>query len=120
VAKQLNAFRELAMGDLSKAAGARLWSFLTLGYRARIAKRIALQLLDRSLQETALDQPEAILTQSRQEARDQVKSYIDVVRTTAEFAEWERLFSLWHVIHIPFVYLLVLCGVIHVFAVHMY
>jgi hypothetical protein len=120
VATQLNAFRELAMGDLSKAAGARLWSFLTLGYRARIAKRIALQLLDRALQETALDRPQVILTQSRQEARDEVTSYIDVVRATAEFAEWDRLFSLWHVMHIPSVYLLVLCGGIHIFAVHTY
>jgi hypothetical protein len=30
------------------------------------------------------------------------------------------MFALWHVAHIPFVYLLVLSAVVHVVAVHMY
>ncbi len=39
---------------------------------------------------------------------------------TSQLAVWERLFSLWHVVHIPFIYLLVLSGIVHVVAVHMY
>lgn len=122
VTTQLTAFRELAMGEQSSVASTRIWSFMTLGHRARIAKRNTLQLVDRALQEGALHRQwgEATLMQYRQQAREQVERYIDVVRTTVEFAEWERLFSLWHVVHIPFVYLLVICGVIHVVAVHMY
>lgn len=38
----------------------------------------------------------------------------------AQFATYERLFSLWHTIHIPFLYVLVLTAVVHVVAVHAY
>ena len=33
---------------------------------------------------------------------------------------YERLFALWHVAHIPFVYLLVVSAIVHVVAVHAY
>jgi hypothetical protein len=42
------------------------------------------------------------------------------VLQVAHFASWERLFSLWHVLHLPFVYLMVICALVHVFAVHAY
>lgn len=38
----------------------------------------------------------------------------------AQFATYERLLARWHVIHIPFLYLLVLTTVVHVIAVHAY
>ena len=38
----------------------------------------------------------------------------------AQFGAFERIFSLWHVMHIPLVYLLVLSAAYHVLAVHMY
>lgn len=52
--------------------------------------------------------------------RREVVSYHLSVMRVALFAAWERLFSLWHVAHIPFVFLLVLAGVVHVVAVHAY
>lgn len=39
---------------------------------------------------------------------------------TAQFSGYERLFALWHVVHIPFLFLLVLSSVVHVVAVHAY
>ena len=33
---------------------------------------------------------------------------------------YERMFSLWHILHVPFVFMLVISGVVHVIAVHMY
>jgi hypothetical protein len=36
------------------------------------------------------------------------------------FSAWERLFALWHVAHVPFVYILALSAVAHVVAVHAY
>lgn len=49
-----------------------------------------------------------------------VRRYLNAVVRVAQFTAYERLFSLWHVAHIPFVYLLVLSAVIHVIAVHAY
>jgi hypothetical protein len=44
---------------------------------------------------------------------------LSVVRV-AQFSAYERLFALWHVLHVPFVYLLVLTAAFHIFAVHAY
>lgn len=38
----------------------------------------------------------------------------------AQFSSFERLFALWHVVHIPFLCLLVITAIIHVVAVHAY
>jgi hypothetical protein len=42
------------------------------------------------------------------------------VRRAAQFATFEKLFSLWHVVHVPFLCMLVITAVIHVVAVHAY
>ena len=51
-------------------------------------------------------------------------STIDATLTSlqraAQFTTYERLFSLWHVLHIPFVYMMVFSAIAHVVAVHMY
>jgi hypothetical protein len=49
-----------------------------------------------------------------------VREHLRRVRRVAELGSWERLFSLWHVFHLPFFYMLVLAALIHVLAVHMY
>ncbi|MET0087697.1 MAG: hypothetical protein ABW082_14430 [Sedimenticola sp.] len=38
----------------------------------------------------------------------------------AEFNGYERLFALWHVLHLPFFFLMFITGIFHVIAVHMY
>lgn len=38
----------------------------------------------------------------------------------AEFGFYERLFGLWHLFHIPLVYMLFIAAVIHIVAVHLY
>jgi hypothetical protein len=49
-----------------------------------------------------------------------IHQYLDSVRSVATFHAYERLFSLWHVLHVPLLFLLVIAAVIHVVAVHMY
>jgi hypothetical protein len=50
----------------------------------------------------------------------QIDEYLVGLQRVAQFSVYERLFSLWHVLHIPFVALLVVSAVYHVVAVHMY
>lgn len=38
----------------------------------------------------------------------------------SQFSTYERLFALWHVAHLPFVYMLAASAIVHVVAVHMY
>jgi hypothetical protein len=54
------------------------------------------------------------------QARKLVRRFLIAVVKVAHFTAYEKLFSLWHVAHIPFVYLLVISAVVHVLAVHAY
>jgi hypothetical protein len=53
-------------------------------------------------------------------ARRLVHDYLAAAQRVAMFSAWERIFSWWHVAHVPFVYILVLSSVVHVVAVHAY
>lgn len=49
-----------------------------------------------------------------------LQRYLDAAVGAARFGAVERLFSLWHVAHLPLVVILVLTALFHVLAVHMY
>ena len=56
--------------------------------------------------------------------RETASGYIDdrlsATRRVVEFAAFERLFSLWHALHLPLFLMLLVAGVVHVVAVHVY
>jgi hypothetical protein len=54
------------------------------------------------------------------QAKKMVRRYIVAVVRVAQYTAYARLFSLWHVAHIPFVYLLIISAIVHVVAVHAY
>lgn len=53
-------------------------------------------------------------------ARSLLRAYLRELKEVAQFRSYERLFSLWHVLHVPFVFMLVFSAIVHVVAVHMY
>lgn len=65
-----------------------------------------------------------IVRAQRRDLERSMKSFIHEhlrrVRRVAELGTYERLFSIWHVFHLPFFYMLVVAALIHVLAVHMY
>jgi hypothetical protein len=56
--------------------------------------------------------------------RELAGSYIDqrliATRRVAEFQAYERLFSLWHALHLPLIFMLIVAAVVHIVAVHVY
>lgn len=56
--------------------------------------------------------------------RDTALGYIDdrlaATRRVVEFGAFERLFSLWHALHMPLFLMLIVAGIVHVIAVHVY
>jgi len=50
----------------------------------------------------------------------QLTAYSAALRKAAQFRVYERLFALWHILHVPFFVLLVLSAIAHVVAVHLY
>jgi len=54
------------------------------------------------------------------EDMDLVDDYMLAAQRSAQFLPLERLFSLWHVLHLPLVFIMVLSVIAHIIAVHMY
>ncbi|RDH85730.1 MAG: pyridine nucleotide-disulfide oxidoreductase [endosymbiont of Galathealinum brachiosum] len=51
---------------------------------------------------------------------DSVNRYTLALRHIAAFKLYERLFSLWHILHLPLFIMMIITAVIHIFAVHIY
>ena len=100
----------------------KLMRVLTLGMRLRITRSRT-----RSFIKGALKLRAKQAGWSRQEHRRHKKdakrflnNYLATVRKVAEMGFYERVFSFWHVLHLPLFFMLAIAGVIHVVAVHMY
>lgn len=51
---------------------------------------------------------------------DYIRQRIDATKQVANFKAFTQLFSLWHVLHLPLFFMLLIAGIVHVFAVHVY
>lgn len=49
-----------------------------------------------------------------------IHTYLKAVRDVSQFHTYQELFSWWHILHIPLVYMLVFSAIFHVISVHMY
>ena len=49
-----------------------------------------------------------------------VDDYLDAVQRAAQLGAYERLLALWHVLHVPLVWMLLASAIAHVVAVHAY
>ena len=49
-----------------------------------------------------------------------IDNALQAVQRRSQFSTYERLFSLWHVVHVPFLFMLVITAIVHVVAVHAY
>lgn len=99
-----------------RSLGAYVWHFLTLGLtRSVIEFRCA-----RELQRLLRSERRPEFHKGAPEAIALVSSYLREVERVAHFTTYERLFSLWHVLHIPLIYLLAASTMFHILAAYMY
>jgi len=49
-----------------------------------------------------------------------INNHVSLVGRVAQFSFYERLFALWHVLHLPIFFMMIISAVFHVLAVHMY
>ncbi len=66
----------------------------------------------------------AVIASQRKRLRLTARSYIErrlaATRRVAAFESYERLFSLWHTLHVPLIFMMIIAAVVHVIAVHVY
>ncbi len=64
--------------------------------------------------------PKSLPVKQRKVLLRHIGAQLESVRKVAEFHFYERLFAIWHVLHFPLFLMLVISGIVHVIAVHMY
>jgi hypothetical protein len=110
VKREIEAYAQLA-GRQPVQWYARAWYFVALG----VARLMVQYRIGRAI---------AALPGGARADRDSLRrASCDTLRAmqrVAQFTAYERLFSLWHILHVPFVFMLVASAVVHVVAVHMY
>ncbi len=99
-----------------------LLSILTLGLTTRISYWILVRRLRKDQQHN-----KRYIALSRAERREHfdpvrihIASYLSTVRKISGWIFYERLFSLWHMLHLPIFFMLIITGFVHVYAVHVY
>ena len=108
-------------------AGARLSLFgllkpLTIAFMtARLRWRLHAY-VRRALRASARTNP--VIASQRKRLRATARSYIQrrlaATRRVAAFQSYERLFSLWHTLHVPLIFMMFIAAVVHIIAVHVY
>ena len=79
-------------------------------------KRKVLRLLNKIYQENSENKP---VPDSKLVTR-LISHYMLALRRVAAFRVYERLFSNWHMLHLPLFFMMIMTAVVHIFAVHLY
>ena len=121
VEKELADFQKYALDKRPNMISEAL-RFLTLSFvRITVERRCRRQLRDTMKALAGARQWDGDKLERRLEASVLlVRAYLNASQRVAEFSVYDRLLQLWHVAHVPLVYLLVISGIAHVVAVHMY
>jgi hypothetical protein len=100
----------------------RLWRFMSLRHKGKVLSRQIRHDLKKTMSAEAKKNKwgRGQLRLNFVIAKQQVDDFVMAVIQYAQLGSWTRLFSLWHVAHVPFLYLLLFSGIAHVIAVHLY
>lgn len=95
---------------------------MRLGFKTRRGYRRIVEHVEMQLDRQAMNSP--VVRQHRDRllvlTSAFVKDHLNLVRRVATFVAYDRLFALWHKVHLPFFYLLLVTAIVHVIAVHAY
>jgi hypothetical protein len=124
VEKSLEKFSARAEG-YAKQSGLGFGNFIMIGFQAALLSRSLSKELHRIMQAQAQEGNFSAAQREGMEKmfgeyREKIVSYLHAVKDAAQFNTYERLFSWWHIFHIPLVYMMVFSAFYHVYAVHAY
>lgn len=124
IEKKLEEFRAITT-RVSKSRSTGFIHFATIGIRGALLQRSLVKELHHAIYSQAKEKNWNAAQMQRvdqlyEDSKKQIEYIIKAVLDVAQFHTYERLFSWWHIFHIPLVYLLIFSGIFHVVAVHMY
>jgi len=124
VEKRLEDFRARADG-YAKQSNVGFVNFIMVGFQTALlsrslSKELHLIMLNQAAQSNfnaaQLASTEALF----KDYQAKIASYLKALRDASQFHTYERMFSWWHIFHIPLVYMMVFSAFYHVYAVHAY
>jgi hypothetical protein len=119
--KELHSVSEELLGDrFTRTISTRrclLWTIKYYVVRIRLYFLIHRELRARAMVSETL---QANTRNLRKTANAYAAQQVGLMRQVAQLSFYERLFSLWHVFHLPLFLVLVISALVHVLAVHMY
>jgi len=121
VESRLTEFQSYALAE-NLGFGRSALRLFTLGTRRRILYAQCATDLKRVMRERAEVrqwEPEKLRRRLGRATR-LVHEFLVSVQKVSQFDVYDRMFRMWHVAHVPLVYLLLLSAIAHVVAVHMY
>ena len=124
VQKMLTEFRDYAL-DPAKVGQINPVRFITLKVQMKLlSRKVTIALEDAMYADAHIKKWNEAqmkrLDQMFYQNRDFIKNYLSSIEEIAHFKTYEYLFSLWHLFHVPLVFMLVFSGIWHVIAVHKY
>jgi hypothetical protein len=115
---------QFAVGEFSSKAGffSAFYHAVATPLRARSAKSRVMAHAYADIARNARNQAWTRAEERRHArlVRQHIDDFFLAVTRAAHLSLWERIFAFWHVIHVPLFFLLLVSGVIHVIAVHIY
>jgi hypothetical protein len=106
-----------------KAIIARLPHLLIGAPRVALARWIVNREINRAVN-NAVRRESALIAQHAHRIAAVTRSYanrrLEAGRRIAEYKAYAQLFSLWHVLHIPLFFMLLIAGIVHVIAINIY
>lgn len=119
--RQLDTFTDAVMVNRDTLPRA-LWDLVSFGWRSRWLYFRMIEDMRHHLGQMA--QREGwngrMLRQRQNQFKKQLRGYIQMLRKVALYHVYERFFAFWRNAHVPLLYLLLMSGIVHVIAVHMY
>lgn len=91
-----------------------LMDAVALSFNSRRLQSRFMRILNSSDNEGAAGLP------NRAVARKFIGRYTATLQKIVAFRIYERMFSLWHILHMPLFIMMIITAVVHIFAVHMY
>lgn len=122
VSQELNAFSVGIKDTAPTSTVGSLWSGAVIAVRARLLRRRLIVEAGRLIRIEGRTKGWSWWQRRKNLNRIVriVRLYSAAVVKAAELGFYERLFALWHVLHLPLFFLMVGTGIIHVWAVHHY
>jgi len=101
----------------------RMPHLLTGGVRSVIARWVMRREIELAVKRAQLTGSQLVATHARRlavAARAYSRRRLDAGRRMTEYQVYARLFSFWHILHLPLFFMLLVAGIVHVVAINVY